>query len=53
VGVALSQSSGAFEFDTRGSLVSLSTRTPVTLTDAGYNRQKNVVLWPSGQVDAG
>jgi prepilin-type N-terminal cleavage/methylation domain-containing protein len=53
VGVTLSQASGAFEFDTRGSLVSLAARTPVTLTDAGYNRQKDVVLWPSGQVDAG
>jgi Tfp pilus assembly protein FimT len=53
VGVTLSQASGAFEFDTRGSLVNLAARTPVTLTDAGYNRQKEVVLWPSGQVDAG
>jgi Tfp pilus assembly protein FimT len=53
VGVTLSQESGAFEFDTRGSFVSLAARTPLILTDAAYNREKSFVLWPSGQVDAG
>jgi Tfp pilus assembly protein FimT len=52
VGVSMSQATGAFEFDTRGSLVTLAARTPLVLTDSGYNRQKTVVLWPSGQVDA-
>jgi hypothetical protein len=53
VGVTLSQPAGTFEFDSRGSLVNMTVRTPLTLTDSGYNRQKSVVLWPSGQVDAG
>jgi hypothetical protein len=53
VGVTLSQAAGTFEFDSRGSLVNMSGRTPLTLTDSHYNRQKSVVLWPSGQVDAG
>jgi hypothetical protein len=53
VGVTLSQAAGTFEFDSRGSLVNMPARTPLTLTDSGYNRQKSVVLWPSGQVDAG
>ena len=53
VGVTLSQAAGTFEFDSRGSLVNMEARTPLTLTDSGYNGQKRVVLWPSGQVDAG
>jgi Tfp pilus assembly protein FimT len=53
VGVTLSQAAGTFEFDSRGSLVNMMGRTPLTLTDSGYNWQKRVVLWPSGQVDAG
>jgi len=52
-GVTLSQAAGTFEFDSRGSLVNMTQRTPLTLTDSGYNGQKSVVLWPSGQVDAG
>ncbi len=53
INVSLSQASGAFEFDSRGSLVNVATRTPLTLTDSGFKRQKSVVLWPSGQVEAG
>jgi hypothetical protein len=53
IGVTLSQAAGTFEFDGRGSLVNMSGRTPLTLRDSGFNRQKSVVLWPSGQVDAG
>lgn len=52
-GVTLSQTGGAFEFDTRGSLVSTTTRTVLTLTDSGHARLQRIVLWPSGQVDAG
>jgi Tfp pilus assembly protein FimT len=52
VGVILSQESGAFEFDTRGLLVGLATRVPLILTNAGFDREKSLVLWPSGQVEA-
>jgi Tfp pilus assembly protein FimT len=42
---------GAYEFDSRGTVVRQTSTATVTLADSGQQRTLSIVIWPSGQVE--
>ena len=48
--VSVSQGTGAYEFDTRGTTIGANALATVRLHDSALSRDVDVRIWPSGQV---